>query len=213
LRVLTPLGLIPGDHGPRVEVEVAGEGGRLELVNALACGEVEAAIIRTGETVERAGEVVPLVALVNRRRGSPLIDRLDRPRREAAAAYALAIEIVSAGGVSGGGFVEERVDCGRGASEGRQFGAIAWSDRLRAFEAAIGTGAIRLTVAGVTTPTITLIREVTVAGFPLHRVLATRGVKRSAPRENALKRAVIEALARMAAVLDGEIVPSYGKNR
>lgn len=201
LRPLAPLALIPGDHSPRVEVEVAGEDGRPELVNALASGEVEAAIIRTGETVERAGEIVPLVALVNRRRGSPLIDRLDRPRREAAGAYALAFEIVSAGGVSGGGgFVEERVGGGRGASEGRQLGALAWSDRLRVFEAAIGTGAIRLTVAGVTISTVTLIREVTVAGFPLHRVLATRGLKRSAPRENALKRAVVEALGRIAAV-------------
>jgi hypothetical protein len=196
-----PLALLDGDLGPRVEVEVDVDG-RVERRNALAAGEVEAAILRTGETVERAGEVVPIVAKVNRRPGSPLVASLDRSRRDAAAVYALAVEIVAAGGTgAGGGFVEERVEGGRGASEGRQLKAVAWAERLRRLDAAIGGDSVRLTVKGDAIEVRSLIQAVAVGGLSLPRVLAGLGLKRSAPREIAMRRAVLAALGRMAAVL------------
>jgi hypothetical protein len=188
-----PLALVDGDLGPRFEVEVEVDG-RVERRNALAAGEVEAAILRTGETVERAGEVVPIVAKVNRRPGSPLVASLDRPRRDAAAVYALAVEIVAAGGTgAGGGFVEERIEGGRGASEGRQWQAVAWAERLRLLDAAIGGGSVRLTVKGDAIGVRSLIQAVAVGGLSLPRVLAGLGLKRSAPREIAMKKAVLAA--------------------
>lgn len=200
LSALVPL---PGDHGPRVEVTVGtGRGGR-RRVNTLAAGEIEGAILRTGETVERAGEVVEIVARVNRRPGSPLLAALDRPAREAAALYALAVEIVTAGGLGGGAFGEARVDGGRGVSEGAQARALDWAEQLRAFDAAIGVEAVRLTAKGDAITVRALIRAIVVGGLSIPRVLASLGLKRSAPRERALRKAALAAFARMAGVGSG----------
>ncbi|MBP7001701.1 hypothetical protein [Amaricoccus sp.] len=214
--------LVEGDHGPRVEVEVerrverivaAPDGTaarRVEVevarVNALACGEVEVAEVRTGETVEVEVEgerrVVERMARVNRRRGSPLLATLDPARREAAATFALAVEIVAAGGTSGGGgFVEERVGGGIGAREGRQFQALAWADTLRTLDAAIGGGFVRLNLRGDTIGVRSLICSIAVGGLSIPRILDGLGLKRSAPRERAVKTAVCDALGRMAGAL------------
>lgn len=213
--------LVEGDLGPRVEVEierrieriVAGPDGRaarrveveVARVNALACGEVEVAEVRTGETVEVEGEgerrVVERMARVNRRRGSPLLATLDPARRDAAATFALAVEIVAAGGTSGGGFVEERVAGGVGAREGRQFQALAWAETLRTLDTAIGGGFVRLNLRGDAIGVRSLICSIAVGGLSIPRILDGLGLKRSAPRERAVKTAVCDALGRMAAAL------------
>ena len=122
----------------------------------------------------------PRSARVNRRPGSPLLSTLDRARRDAAATYALAVEIVASGGLcGGGGFAEDRVDGGRGASEGRQFQAVAWAEKLRRLDAAIGGGFVRLNCEGGTIGVHALVRAVAVGGLSLPRVLASLGLCRS----------------------------------
>lgn len=167
-----------------------------------AAGGIESADIGTGERVERAGEVVELLARVNRRPGSPLLARLDAPKREAAALYALSVEIVAGGGVAAAAeFGAERTGGGAPSREGRQYQALAWAEQLRCFEAAIGSGGVRLDLRGAVIRHRDLIRAVTVGGLSLPRVLESVGIKRSAHREKALKSAILAALDRMSSAI------------
>jgi hypothetical protein len=161
-----------------------------------AAGAVEAADVWIGST-ERAGEVVELVARVNRRAGAPILTRLARPLREAADAYARAFEVVSAGGAATGEVAGDKVSAGVNR-EGRQFGALGWASRLAELDAAIGSGAIALDARGTSIPTRRLVVLVVVAGLSIPRVLASMGMKRSAPRERAMIRGLVAALDRMA---------------
>jgi len=161
-----------------------------------AAGTVEAADVPIG-SAERAGEVVELVARVNRRAGAPILARLSRPLREAADAYARAFEVVSAGGAATGEDAGDKVSSGINR-EGRQFGALGWTTRLAELDAAIGNGAIALDARGTVIPTRRLVVLVVVAGYSIPRVLASIGMKRSAPREKAMIRGLIAGLDRMA---------------
>lgn len=133
---------------------------------------------------------------------------LPAPLREAALAYAKAVEDVAAGGAA-----DPAAKAAKGSpavrKEGRQFHAVRQVEHLRRLEAAVGPGALRLgrrrdCPEGVEVTRLSILRAVAVDGLSVAGLLAALRLGRSAARQKLVLGSLLASVEAVAGALDRE---------
>lgn len=179
---------------PRRKKPDRGATGRAAPRRVLTSIEVE---VETFNPVTRAIDVHRETAEAYVRDVPAVLAAMPAPLREAALAYAKAVEDVEAGGAA-----DPAAKVAKGSpavrKEGRQFHAIRQVEHLRRIEAAVGPGSVCLgcrqgEIATVTIGRLAILRAVALDGLSVAGLLASLRLGRSAVRQRVVLAALLGA--------------------